>query len=142
MKIERSVEIDAPSDAVWEVMSDVERWHEWTASISSVELVGGALVPGASARVRQPKLPAMTWTVTAVEHGQAFSWKAKRGGVSALATHAVESIDANHSRARLSIEQSGPMAWFAGLLYGRLGTRYVEMEAAGLKRRSERATGA
>ena len=36
-----SVDIATPSEVVWAVMSDVERWHEWTPSVRSIRLVGG-----------------------------------------------------------------------------------------------------
>ncbi len=53
-----TIDISASADRVWSVMSDIERWHEWTASITSVErLTSGALGIGSKARVRQPKLP-------------------------------------------------------------------------------------
>ena len=37
-----SVEISAPPARVWEVMSDVDRWHEWTPSITSVKRIKDA----------------------------------------------------------------------------------------------------
>ena len=41
MITEDSVEIDAPPQLVWEVFSDVERWPEWTASVTSLAAVDG-----------------------------------------------------------------------------------------------------
>jgi uncharacterized membrane protein len=32
-----SIEINAPADRVYEVMSDTERWHEWTPSVTSIK---------------------------------------------------------------------------------------------------------
>ena len=59
-----SVDVDASPARVWEVMADVGRWPEWTASMTSVELLGDALDVGAHVRIRQPKLPAAVWEVT------------------------------------------------------------------------------
>jgi uncharacterized membrane protein len=42
MITEDSVEIDAPAQLVWEVFSDVERWPEWTASVTSLVAQDGA----------------------------------------------------------------------------------------------------
>jgi hypothetical protein len=37
----------------------------------------------------------------------------------------------------LGITQTGPMAWLATILYGRLTRRYVTMEVEGVKRACE-----
>ena len=36
MEFVRRIDIDAPMDVAWAVMSDGERWPEWTASVTSV----------------------------------------------------------------------------------------------------------
>ncbi len=73
MDIERVIDIAAPRDQVWAAMSDVERWPEWTASVTSVErLDREPFGVGSRARVRQPRLPAAIWTVSALEPGHSF----------------------------------------------------------------------
>jgi carbon monoxide dehydrogenase subunit G len=62
MKIEMSTEIDAPSERVWEVMSDVERWHEWTPSITSIERLDEAPF-GAGSRAGASRRPSQDGTL-------------------------------------------------------------------------------
>ena len=58
MAIEWISDIDAPREKVWTVMTDVERWPEWTASVTSVVLLDKAPFDvGSQARLRQPRLP-------------------------------------------------------------------------------------
>jgi len=131
-----SVDINAAPAVVWSVMSDVERWHEWTASITSVtRLDPGPLAIGASAHVRQPKLRPADFVVTELEPGTQFTLITKSPGVVATARHSVEPIDGG-TRARLSVRFNGllsaPIAW----MFGRLTDEYLALEAAGLKKRS------
>ena len=133
-----SIDIDAPPERVWSVISDVERWHEWTASITSIErLDDGPLRIGSRARVRQPQLPENRFEVTALEEGRGFSWVSTSPGLRGVGHHWIEPASKG-CRVTLGVDFRGPLAWPISLLYGRLTQRYIEMEAAGLKRRSER----
>lgn len=137
MDIVRRIDIEAPAADVWRVMADVVRWPEWTASIAAVELLNAAaLRVGAQARIRQPKLPAAVWTVTALEPDVYFEWRAVTPGLVTTAGHRLEPHDAG-TRATLTLEWRGPLAPLIRLLYGKLSRRYVDMEAEGLKRRAE-----
>jgi uncharacterized membrane protein len=103
MDIQRTIDITAPQDKVWAVMSDVERWPEWTASVASVErLNDGPFGVGSKARIRQPRLPAVVWTVTAFETGRCFEWQNVGPGVRTVAGHRVRpqelNAPASHSR--------------------------------------------
>ena len=71
MVVQRSIDIDAPASTVWAVVSDVERWPEWTASISSAKRSRtGPLAVGERVVVTQPRLPTLTYTVTEVDEGR------------------------------------------------------------------------
>ena len=71
MHLEVSTSISAPAERVWATIIDVERWHEWTASITGAEkLEPGELKVGSKVRVKQPKLPPTVWTVTSLEPGR------------------------------------------------------------------------
>src|SRR6185436_13149266 len=83
-----SVDIDAPPDVVWPVMSDGERWHEWTASVTSVKrLDKGPLRIGSRALIRQPRFPPAVWKVTALEPGRRFVWKSGMPGMWVYGDH-------------------------------------------------------
>lgn len=132
-----SVDIPAPPARVYEVISDVDRWHEWTPSITSVTRDSKApLAVGSSAVVRQPKLPPAKWTVTKLEPGHGFTWVARGPGLRTIGDHWVEPI-ANGSRATLSVEQQGLLGGIMGRLTKRLTEQYIAFEAAGLKARCE-----
>jgi uncharacterized membrane protein len=133
---ETSIDIAAPMARVWAVLSDVSRWPEWTDSVDSVDLDGDALRVGSAARVKQPKLPPATWRVTELMPGRSFTWVARAPGLTSAGSHELEEFEGVTS-ARLSLRQSGPLAPLMRLLIGRLTERYVEMEARGLKQRSE-----
>lgn len=138
METERSIEIEAPAAKVWAVMVDVERWPEWTASVSSVQrLESGPLQLGATARIRQPGVPRMTWRVTRFDEGRLFSWTAKAPGVTTVGEHSVMPRGADCSTTTLRLRQTGPATVLFGWWMKRLGSRYMEMEACGLKLRSE-----
>jgi len=131
-----AVDIAAPPERVWAVMSDVERWPEWTPTVTQIErLDQGALVVGSRARIRQPKLPPAVWQVTDLREGRGFTWVTRSPGVRVTARHAVESAPPG-TRASLSVEFSGPLAALVGWWTRGLNERYLALEARGLEARS------
>ena len=134
-----ATDVAAPAARVWQVMSDVERWHEWTPSIASVRwLDRGRLAVGARAVIRQPKFPPALWKVTAVDPGRSFTWASTAPGFRAVGHHAVEPTAAG-ARATLTIELEGPLGGVWGRITRAITERYLAFEAAGLKARSENA---
>ncbi len=138
---ETSVDIAAAPEDVWAVLVDVERWPEWTRSMSEVKLLDATgLAVGGRARVKQPRLPATVWKVTSLQPLRSFTWEAATPGATTIAGHRLTSPDASHTTVTLSIRRSGPLAPLVDLLFGRITRSYVEMEAEGLKRRCETAS--
>ena len=136
-----TIEIDAPAERVWQVMSDVERWPEWTPSVTSVTRTsGGPFGLGSTADVKQPKLAKAHFVVTAWDPPNGFDWIAKNPAVTAVGRHWIERT-ATGARVRLAVDFSGPLAAVIAWLYGGLTRRYVRMEAEGLKRRAEASHG-
>ncbi|MEN3360732.1 MAG: hypothetical protein V7637_4714 [Mycobacteriales bacterium] len=140
MRYEHSVEIEATAEAVLAVWTDVERWSEWTASITSVRRMdSGPLGVGSQATVKQPKLPATVWTVTELEPARSFVWVSSSPGVRTEAAHRVTPT-ATGVTATLVLDQTGPLATVASWFVGWLTRRYLDLEATGLKHRAERGT--
>lgn len=130
-------EIAAPAGRVWAVMSDVDRWHEWTPSITSVTRVDGRpLEVGTRVVIRQPKFPAARWTVTTMVPGERFAWTSTVPGLRVVGTHAVAPTESG-SVVLLSIEIDGLLGGLWERLTREITERYVTMEARGLKSRSE-----
>lgn len=136
-RYEERLEVAAPPAAVWAVMQDVVRWPEWTPTVTAVEPVSGPdLAVGADYRVRQPRLPAVVWTVTELHPGRSFAWTSQGPGVRSRGDHRVEPT-ADGCTAVLAFEQSGPLAGLSSAIWSRLIRRYVHTETEQLKRTAE-----
>lgn len=133
-----TIDIDAPADRVWEVLADVERWPEWTSSMRSVLIVKGPMGEGAVARVTQPSLPGLEWTVTEWVPGRSFTWVNRSPGMTSEGVHRIDERPGGVT-VTLSIRQTGVVGEVLGRLFGGRSRRWVRMEAAGLKQRAEPA---
>ncbi|HEY7769356.1 SRPBCC family protein [Longimicrobium sp.] len=139
-------EVEAPPDVVFAVLSEVERWHEWTPTVTRVERLGDAGAPlavGGRLRIVQPKVPPAEWTVTALEPGRGFRIVSRSPGATVEANHWAEPMSGGHrSRVTLSVTFGGFLGRIIGWVMRGLSERYLAQEAAGLKRRcEERALG-
>ena len=132
-----SVDIKATPPRVWEVMSDGARWHEWTPSVTSVQIFDLPLRVGSRARILQPALPPANFKVTALEPGKSFTWGTGFPGLVYVYAH--HSVDPGPlgARATLRLRFAGLLGGVMGKHYTELNNRYLAMEAAGLKRFSE-----
>lgn len=132
-----SVDIKATPQRVWDVLSDGERWAEWTPSVTSVQMLDTPLAVGSRAIIRQPELPAAKFTVTALEPGRSFTWGSGIPGIVFVhAHHSVEPAPLG-ARATLRLRFAGLLGGIMGRKMAALNNRYLAMEAAGLKRFSE-----
>jgi uncharacterized membrane protein len=138
MEVRTSIDVDASPDRVWRVLVDVERWPEWTESVSSVRpLDAGPLAVGSRVEISQPRIPTATYTVTALEPGRAFTWEQQQPGSRVSAHHECEQLPDGGTRVELRVVMSGAVGAVMGRLYRRLTERYLAIEAAGLKARAE-----
>jgi uncharacterized membrane protein len=137
MHFETSIDIDAPRERVWAVMTDVERWPEWTSSIVTLRrLDEGPLRTGSRARIRQPGLFPTVWRVTDLEPGMRFTWISTSPGLRVTASHTIEPASRS-VRVTLAVQYDGLFGGLMGRMTRNLTNRYLRLEAEGLKRRSE-----
>jgi len=139
MKTEVSIEISKPPDVVWPILVDVERWPEWTPSMTKLERLDPApFGVGSRVRIQQPKLKPLVWRVSEFDLGRSFTWKAQALGISAIGRHTIQSA-ARGCKVVLAIDQRGALAFLLRPFLRPLTDRYVQMEARGLKQRCEGA---
>ncbi len=133
-----TVEIHAPPARVWAVLLDVERWPEWTPTVTRVErLETGPLAIGSRTRILQPKLEPAVWGVTELdEMAHAFTWVVSGLGIVVTARHQVEWFKSG-TCATLSLRYSGLVGRVMARMLRELNWEYLTTEAEGLKRRCE-----
>jgi carbon monoxide dehydrogenase subunit G len=132
-----SADIKATPQRVWDVLSDGERWAEWTPSVTSVEILDKPLRVGSRAMIRQPELPPGKFKVTALDPGRSFTWASGVPGI--VYVHAHHSVEPAPGGARVTLRLrfDGLLGGFMGRKMADLNNRYLAMEIAGLKRASE-----
>jgi hypothetical protein len=134
-----TVDIGAPPHRVWQVMTEVERWPEWTASVTSIKRLNrGPFDVGSKVVIRQPKFPPALWVVTDIQSNRSFTWKSGAPGIYVFAHHSIEPT-ATGCRVTLSLRYNGMLGGLLGRMTAGITNRYLAMEAAGLKQRAETA---
>jgi uncharacterized protein YndB with AHSA1/START domain len=140
MIIDSSIEIDAPAAVVWDAFVAVERWPEWTASVQRIVALDTATIEvGNHFEIKQPRLPNLTWEVTKVEPGVSWTWRQRSPGATTVASHEIVPLGTGRTLVRQRIDQRGPVGAMTGVMMRRLTKRYLDLEARGLKARSEAA---
>jgi hypothetical protein len=141
MQFSITQDVEAPADVVFAVLYEVERWAEWTPTVTRVERLGGAGAPlalGDRLRIVQPKVPPAEWTVTALEPSRGFTLLSRSPGATVEANHWAEPAPGGHGcRVTLSVTFGGFLGRIVGWVMRGLNERYLADEASGLKRRSE-----
>jgi uncharacterized membrane protein len=138
MFTEDAIEIDAPPQLIWEVFSEVERWPEWTASVTSlVGLDGPALAVGKRFAIKQPAMQKLVWEVTEIDPGSSWTWVQRSPGALVSARHDVIAQPGGRTLVRQQLDQSGVLGALVGRLMVKKTKRFLELEAQGLKARSE-----
>ena len=137
MHFEKTIEIDAPPQRVWDVLSDLEAWPPRIETVDAVELLTPApITKGSRVRLKQPKLGEATWDVTVWDAPSYFEWTQKTGGITSVAGHRVEAMGERRARLTLTLDMRGFLIPVA-LFYKGLTNRYMNLEAEGMKRAAE-----
>ncbi|MPZ79220.1 MAG: polyketide cyclase [Actinophytocola sp.] len=135
MRHEVSTPIDAPAELVWQTITAVEKWPEWTPTMTEIRrLDDGELRVGSKAEVRQPKQPVRTWTVTELTPGTSFTWVTSGTGLQLSADHVIRTDERGAVVAELTFTARGVLAPVAGLLAGKAVRAAVDTEASSLKK--------
>lgn len=133
-----SLSIHADQETIWKVLSDVAHWHEWTATVTKVEVLGAAQVKlNNRYKVFQPKLQPAVWTVTDITPPSRFTWESRMPGMHMIAEHTVNAVSANQMEVALSFAFHGFLGEIIGSLYRKTVKAYIATEAQSLKKRVE-----
>jgi Polyketide cyclase / dehydrase and lipid transport len=133
-----TIGIEAPTARVWAILMDVERWSEWTPTVTTARrLEPGPIAIGSRTRILQPKLPAAVWQVTELDESAGlFTWVTRSPGVAVTALHRLEPSPSGTFSTH-SLDYSGLFASLIARLVGKLSLQYLEIEAKSLKTRCE-----
>lgn len=137
MIVSDAIHIEAPMEVVWAVTKDVERWPEWTPTVTSLRRADDAPFGlGSSVRIKQPGQPESVWTVTDYVPGTGFSWETRRLGWGMVASHQLQG-EGGGTRNTLQLRASGIVARLLWPLL-RIAVRHaLVQENRGLKERCE-----
>jgi uncharacterized membrane protein len=140
MRFHKSIDIAAPAQRMWEVLSDIEGWPQRIDTVDSVELLTPApITTGSRVRLKQPKLPEGTWDITVWDAPSFFEWTQRTGGTTSVAGHRVEALEEGRARLTLTLDMRGLLIPIIALFYKKLTNDYMHLEAEGMKRAAESA---
>jgi uncharacterized membrane protein len=139
MHFEKTIEINAPQQRVWDVLTDLQAWPQRIETVDTVALLTPPPIgKGSRVRLKQPKLGEGTWDVTVWDAPSYFEWTQRTGGITTVAGHRVEALAESRARLTLTLDMRGlliPIVMF----YKGLTNRYMNLEAEGMKRAAEAA---
>ncbi len=78
-----NVELNAPVNTIWQLVSSINDWEKWNATIESAErLTAGNWTPGFRFRQKsQRERAAFIYTITDVDLGHGASWTGSKAGL-------------------------------------------------------------
>ncbi len=116
---ENSRVINAPTELVWEVVSDVGNYHEYATGLSNVTIISGT--GQGMVRSCSDELGAWKETCTLWDEGKRYSFQVDTGSgfpypfKKMVGTWTVERLDKNFSKIRIQFEYQFPYRWMSWL---------------------------
>lgn len=108
------IEIAAAPDAVWDVLTDFERWPTWNPDVKAMS-VDGEVAPGTEFKWRSGPA-SITSTIRRVERPRVIAWTGKTFGMSAIHVYRLDSRDGE----TLVHTEESLEGWLARLLRGQM----------------------
>ena len=122
MALEVGRDLDAPAEAVWDLLVDTVRWPDWGPTVAGAEIASGGdgtrITLGATGAVRTPVGLSLPFRITELEPGRRWAWAV--AGVGATA-HRVEALGPERCRATFEVPRwAAPYAAVCALALRRL----------------------
>ncbi|NUS91427.1 MAG: SRPBCC domain-containing protein [Nocardia sp.] len=117
------VEVDAPAEVVWSVLTDFDRYSDWNPFISRcrAELTVGAPIDMTVRQLAPGPIRMREW-IRSVTPGQEFTYSMKPiplGALRSKRAHTVTPLSDDRTRYESHFELDGWLAPLVGLLFGR-----------------------
>jgi Polyketide cyclase / dehydrase and lipid transport len=100
-------------------------------------LDGPALAVGKRFAIKQPGMQKLVWKVTEIDPGSSWTWVQRSPGVLVTARHWVIAQPGGRTLVRQQLDQRGALGALVGRAMAKKTKRFLELEAQGLKARSE-----
>lgn len=140
LSADHNLEIDAPAELVWEVITDFPHYGEWNPFCLECT---STLKPGDTINMRVNLGRAPQKVVEIIEScvpGKGFSYHMKPlplGALRSLRSHAIEACGADKSQYRSHFELSGWLLPLVAAMFGEGMQSGFEQMSAGVKQRAE-----
>lgn len=138
--IGHDLEVDAPAERVWEVITDLDRYGEWNPFVPECR---SSLRPGEPIDMKVKLLgppQSQREYITDRDEGRGFAYSMKPmplGALSSWRSHAIEPLDAGRSRYRSHFQLDGWLAPVVRALLGRKLEAGFESMSHAVKKRAE-----
>jgi hypothetical protein len=127
--VRSAIDIGAPGDAVWTIITDFDRWPEWGPTVRAVIASASSVAAGVTGKVQTPVGIWLPFQITEVDAGRSWGWD-----VAGIAATGHEVIATGPASCRLEFSVPWPAAPYVAVL--RPGLRRVkrlaEMPASSL----------